>query len=255
MEDNINATVKEITSSVIRFNTGIKSNDPEALKQFIPGFVDLLKRFKNLMLLPQNRTDEYCLKFKDDITAVFDDLFIDGAIFKKAENSIKQNPEINGLLFAIKHNGNPLTDNRIALTRRSGVGSFDEFVSVNEGLYSKNEASNKTIIPTPYITLIYNKFREWINEPLEAWTERFVYPSENSIKPKPLELASKAAEGSDRLVILGILASITTGNAFNFESFVSERFGIRGYEKAKSTHKNKQGFKDTVRECNAILKK
>lgn len=248
-------TVREIASSVIRFNTGMKNNDPEALRQFIPGFVDLLKRFNDLMLLPQNRTDEYCLKFKDDITAVFDDLFIHGTVYQKAEKAIQHDPDILGQLIAIKRNGNPLTANRIGLKRQSEVRAFDEFVAVNESLYSQNEVSSQTIIPNFYIAWIHTKFRESINEPLETWTERFVYPYDNPVKP--MELDSKAVEGSDRLVVLAILSEIYKHphSDFVYEKFVSDRFGIKNFHKAISIHKSKKGFTDTAKICAATLKK
>jgi len=123
----------------------------------------------------------------------------------------------------------------------------------NYGNYAKERAAT-TIIKKEYITAIYNKFRERIKEPLEAWTERFVYPS--TIEVTPMELDSRAVEGSDRLVILAILSQVykLPHPDFVYENFVSDRFGIKNFHKTISSHKNKRGFKATATECNAIFK-
>lgn len=111
------------------------------------------------------------------------------------------------------------------------------------------------IIKKEYLIFIHKTFEEWIKESSDLWIERFVYP--NKIPVNPIKIESEAKEGSSRLVLLAILESIqkTTGNAFFYPTFVQERFGIKAYQKAKTIHKSKQGFKETLKECDAILKK
>jgi hypothetical protein len=111
------------------------------------------------------------------------------------------------------------------------------------------------IIDSDHLDMIFNKYQNNFKETKDDWIQRFVYPSLNLLNP--IDVDNSAKEGSNRLVLLAILAAIqkTTGNNFKYEEFVSSHFGIKDYQKAKSTHQDKQGFKSTLKECDTILKK
>lgn len=120
---------------------------------------------------------------------------------------------------------------------------------------TKKKNKVDTIIEIERLALMYRKYKEYFKEPENQWIKRFVYPSETTINP--IDINKRALNGSDRLVLLAILASIQilTGNGFDYNNFVFDRFGIRNYQKAKSDHKNKQTYIDTLKECNSILRK
>jgi hypothetical protein len=116
--------------------------------------------------------------------------------------------------------------------------------------------NSEPIIPDEYIGLIFDEFKDHFNKETKShWTERFRYPS--TIPIEPILACREAREGSDRLVLIAILAAIQkeTGNKFSYNKFVFERFGIKAFEKMKSDHQKKQTYTVTSEKCNAILKK
>jgi len=65
-----------------------------------------------------------------------------------------------------------------------------------------------------------------------------------------------AREGTNRLKLLAILSFVQsrTGNDFDFEKFVNNRFGIKSFQKAKSHHNKKTTYKEVLTKCNNIAK-
>ncbi|HQH23582.1 MAG TPA: hypothetical protein PLM01_01215 [Bacteroidales bacterium] len=110
------------------------------------------------------------------------------------------------------------------------------------------------VIRIEYINLIYDKYKEYFSEDLSVWSQRF---NRNGAPVPPIAIDAKATEGSNKLILIAILAAIqeTTGAAFDFEDFVLNRFGIQDFEKTKSIHKEKQTFRETLSKCRAIMKK
>ncbi len=105
------------------------------------------------------------------------------------------------------------------------------------------------------LELIWDRYKYYfITENFESWLLRF---SKGEISVPPIKVESVASEGSGRLVLIAILASIqkATGNAFDFEQYVRSHFGIEGFESAKSRHKDKNTFTETERYCKGILNK
>lgn len=261
MKQKIETTINEICLTVIQFNDAINNNNPDGLLKFKNDFIPLLNRFTHLMLYPENKTQEYLLWFKDEISDVFNELFIESQIYKVAEKLIEQIEEKEkncfiGYFCAIKSNGNPLNILNDSLKSKPGYSdSFKAFVAKYQGLYKSPDNEFNTIINIEYINLIYKYYKEYFpDESLQSWKERFILKG----RPvTPIAIDAKATEGSNKLILIAILAAIqeTTGSAFDFEDFVLNRFGIQDFEKAKSIHKEKQTFKATLSKCRAIIKK
>jgi hypothetical protein len=111
------------------------------------------------------------------------------------------------------------------------------------------------IIDRVYLDLIFKKYGLWFKgETSQTWLARFINSSEDV---DPINVGPAARADTDRLVLIAILASIMkmTGNSFDFDKFVSNRFGIAGYSSAKSRYHEKQEFKDIVKFCDGILNK
>lgn len=127
--------------------------------------------------------------------------------------------------------------------------SYEDFI---KGI--TEQSSPEPIIDVEYINIIYKNFKEYFDESLQSWTERFI---RNGQPVNPIKLDPKAKEGSNRLVLIAILAAIqtATGNEFDFNEFAFIRFGIKNFQKAKSDHKHKQTYKDIYEKCNRIIKK
>ena len=119
---------------------------------------------------------------------------------------------------------------------------------------SKQEPDNiEPIIERERLALIFRKYKDCFNEPEDTWIKRFVYPNEAPVNP--LKLDPKAIEGSNKLVLLAILASIQDNrkDSFDYTDFVFDRFGINNFYKARHDHKEKKSFEETFAECNDIL--
>jgi hypothetical protein len=113
---------------------------------------------------------------------------------------------------------------------------------------------NETIIDSLFLSLIFRKYGHYFkNETLDTWLTRF---SKDHIEITPINVESEAKEGTGRLKLLAILASMqrTTGNVRNFAAFVKNNFGILGFESAKTRSKDKAEFKEIVKDCDKIIK-
>lgn len=145
MNKEIKETIDRMTLKVIQFDTDIKNNNPEALNNFVNGLKAVLKLFKNLMLHPENKTDEYCLNFKNELSNVFEFLFIEGNIYNIADKSFRQNSEngIMGEIMAIKRNGNPFGS---PIKKAIGMNPFNDFVSIYQGLTIKEKSEPEPVI-------------------------------------------------------------------------------------------------------------
>jgi hypothetical protein len=120
-----------------------------------------------------------------------------------------------------------------------------------KGIYS----NNNTIIDRIYLELIFNNYGKFFEgEDLDSWFKRF---SLKNYKGKPINVEHNAKSGTSRLKLIAILASIqvTTGNAFNFESYVLTHFGIPSFETVKSRSKDKNEYVVTFKNCQTIMKK
>jgi hypothetical protein len=252
MNKEINDTIKEIIFSVIQFNTDIEKNNATCLNKFINNFIPLLKRFKSLTI----RHEADYIDFIAEFSNLYDYLFTQSKIFEigKGLITVDNNNGIEGTIIAIKHNGNPLPH---SLKRVMGRNLFNDFVSKYEGLYIKESIPDaidlKPIIERERLALIFRKYKDFFNEPEDTWIKRFVYRNEAPVNP--LTLDPKAIEGSNKLVMLAILALIQDKrkDSFDYNDFVFDRFGIKNFDKARHDHKGKRGFKETFEECNAIL--
>jgi len=114
--------------------------------------------------------------------------------------------------------------------------------------------SSDTIIGVDGIILLwkYNKFE--INDTLNEWKERFIYP--NDVPVKKIDVEIDATDNSNKLVVLAILKAIQgcKEDKFDYDLFVEERFGISGFRKAISTHNYKNQYKRVYEESRNILK-
>lgn len=315
MNKEINQLIRNISGSVIRLYP--EANKPEAVTKFIDELKDPLKGFINQMLISENKNDEYCLTFKADLSAVYDELFIKGGlinrlvipdneamdriiklavkaegirtgVFDQRDKSSLQAKDVEALieitndlrteirsyqlndsdpvppdvlsrLIAIKRNGNPLGDSR---GLRSEIGSgatiLEKFVSTykhhaddNDPKVDQNEP--KTVVLLEYLSLIYHKYAEVIKEDKATWLKRFEYPGGPPVNR--IEVEERAKEGSDRLVIIGILSAIQEclGGAFNFDDFALKRFGFKGFKSARYNNKDKDSFKKVFKYCEKLL--
>ena len=116
-------------------------------------------------------------------------------------------------------------------------------------------ATTELIVRRGCIELIWHKYKGYFKgETLDSWSHRF---SKNDISVAPIEVEAAAREGTSRLVLIGILASIqdATGNAFDFGGYVRKHFGIKGFEDAKNQHKDKETYIVTKRYCDGVLNK
>lgn len=115
------------------------------------------------------------------------------------------------------------------------------------------------------LALIYRHYKEFWNEPENEWIDRFVISSRYK---QPIEIDNEAVSGSNRLLILAILNSIShnkqawlkdSDTPTNFEDFVKDNFGIPGYKKAISYIRNyspsisRKEFDEVCGVCNKIL--
>lgn len=130
--------------------------------------------------------------------------------------------------------------------------NLEEWLKV---LRESKAVSKEPIIEKELLALIYRKYEKYIKGPEDRWIERFVYPSE--IPVNPMNIDSRVKGVNDRLILLAVLAEIykCPHSDFVYEDFVIDRFGIKNFHKAISTHKDKQEFGNISKECKAILEK
>jgi hypothetical protein len=134
------------------------------------------------------------------------------------------------------------------------IDNLDKRYAIAGGFESKSD-NREPIIEKERLALIFRKYKDCFNEPEDTWIKRFVYSKEAPVNP--LELDPKAIEGSNKLILLAILSSIQDKrkDSFDYNDFVSDRFGIKNFDKARFDHKEKLSFKKTFTECNDILMK
>jgi hypothetical protein len=112
------------------------------------------------------------------------------------------------------------------------------------------------IIKNEHSGLIYEKYKDnFKGETKELWNKRFIFPDSNPVDPILVEY--EAREGTNKLILIAILAAIneTTSDNFPFDKFVKERFGIKAFRKAKSDHKGKAEYNKVIAECRLIFRK
>lgn len=115
--------------------------------------------------------------------------------------------------------------------------------------------TTELIVRRGCLEMIWDKYKGYfVSETLDSWLQRF---SKNEISVAPIEVEAAAREGTSRIVLIAILASIqlATGNAFDFGEYVRTHFGIDGYESAKHNNKDKKTYKETKEFCKGILNK
>lgn len=123
----------------------------------------------------------------------------------------------------------------------------------------KKPVNNEGIKLIPGVTelhlmVIFEKYKSYFsNETSDIWVNRFQYPA--GVIPG-ITVSEKATEDSSKLVLMAILSKIqeTTGEVFIFNDFVRDRFGIKGFHKAVSVHKEKETFRKVEGELNNIMK-
>mgnify|MGYP000973145431 CR=1 FL=1 len=122
--------------------------------------------------------------------------------------------------------------------------------------YTRPDLSSvELIVKRRHLEEIFDKYGHFFKgETLQTWVARF---SRNSEEMDPINIGKEARRGTDRLILIAILASIskTTGNDFNFDRYVRNGFGIASYSSAKSRSQDKQEFKDIVKFCDGVLNK
>lgn len=111
-------------------------------------------------------------------------------------------------------------------------------------------------IVEPYLLkLIFKEYgHNFEGETLDQWKQRF---STSDINVPPIKVRADAREGSDRLILLAILASVhkTTGNGYPFAKYVESHFGISAFDSAKSRNKEKVTFRNVMKDCDRILRR
>lgn len=83
MNRNVDDTIKEITLSIIQFDTDIKAGEPEGINKFL-NIIDTYKSYFSLRV--PDMYYEKTQKFKEEIRDVFTDLFVNHKIYEVAES-------------------------------------------------------------------------------------------------------------------------------------------------------------------------
>lgn len=107
------------------------------------------------------------------------------------------------------------------------------------------------------LMLIWDEYKDYFRgETAETWLMRFAIPNSGIIN-SPIEIDREAREGSNRLVLIAILASIQGKTKFarNFMEYVKINFGIAGFTSAVHYNGDKKTFKKTKEFCDGILNK
>lgn len=129
---------------------------------------------------------------------------------------------------------------------------FEYFKWLKELLANEGEP----IIQSEYLGLIFDSYKFYFDgETKESWIKRFIYPSSQPIKK--ILISEEAREKSSKLILLAILDKIQDNktSTFDFDDFVSERFGIDNFSRAKNQHRNKMTFKEVSKKCEDIFRK
>lgn len=119
----------------------------------------------------------------------------------------------------------------------------------------QQSATTELIVSRGYLELIWYKYKDYFrSETPESWLQRF---AKDDISVAPIEVEAAAKEGTSRLVLIAILASIQkkAGNAFDFKEYVRTHLGVDGFESAKHNNKDKKTYIETMKYCDGILNK
>lgn len=110
----------------------------------------------------------------------------------------------------------------------------------------------KPIIERERLLKIFLQYRKNIEETEDIWIRRFC---REKAPINPMKLDPKAKEGSNKLIMLAILATIQDKrkDSFDFNDFVLDRFGIKNFDKLRHDHKDKSEFQKIFKECVKIL--
>jgi len=122
---------------------------------------------------------------------------------------------------------------------------------------------NDCIIPEVinYVTSESIIFKIWevygseFNEDKDSWRKRWM---DNSNILNPILVDEKVKEDNNRLKLLAILSFIQKNSPrkdFNYNNYVLQKFGIKGFKKAISDHKDKPGFNKVYDNCVKLLNK
>ncbi len=143
MNIEIDDTIKEITLSIIQFDTNIKASDPDVINKFINDFERLYER-----LFIDHKYNES--EFKKEVQEIFEYLFSDEKIidyafgkFKDKYGAIPIDSKLNPLLkkiYEIKSKHTPLD---WSVVEKFKPDPLKEFVSKYQGKYNIDEAEKK----------------------------------------------------------------------------------------------------------------
>lgn len=112
-----------------------------------------------------------------------------------------------------------------------------------------------SIIEKEVIIEIFKEYYMYFKtESKESWMNRFLYPNSKPIAP--INITRDSREDSNRLILLGILCSIHDDKMgmLDFNAFVRDRFGLKGFETAKSRYKYTSTAQKAFKKCNSIIK-
>lgn len=132
--------------------------------------------------------------------------------------------------------------------------AYYNYISFLENQPDKLTNIIEPIIKKECLISILWKFNKEIREDQNQLIKRFIYP--NGPPVNSIDIDKKASNGSNKTVLLAILAAIRPykKDEFDYNDFVFARFGIKNYDKTKFDHKDKPEFVKTLIECNTILK-
>lgn len=139
MNKEISTTIEEITNSVNHSHNGIESKNPDEITNFVAEIIPLIKKFNNQIKHSENKSDEYCLNFREDISNLYDYLFIQGTLIRYADTSGDELRKIFNKLSAENEN----IFNLLKKAEKDELQSadFDELIKeIPEGTIILNEA-------------------------------------------------------------------------------------------------------------------
>ncbi|MCK9282325.1 MAG: hypothetical protein M0P71_17045 [Melioribacteraceae bacterium] len=143
MNRDIDDTIKEITLSIIQFDTDIKTIDPDGINKFINDF----ERLYEILFIDYKYNES---EFKKEVQKIFEYLFSDEKIFdyafrkfKDEYGAIPMNSELNPLLKKIYDIRTKHTPFDWSVVERFRPDPVKEFVSKYQERYKTNEVEKK----------------------------------------------------------------------------------------------------------------
>ena len=94
MNKEISTTIEEIVISVNQSYNDIESKNSEGINKFVTEFILLIEKFNTQMKHSENKGDEYCLSFREDVSNLYDYLFIQGDLIGRIGGPKKEDMEI-----------------------------------------------------------------------------------------------------------------------------------------------------------------